>query len=189
MSIIANPLITDFGRQAERQSITKAIFLDRDGVLIYDKEYLAHPDHLELIPGVETLRTWQETYRLIVVTNQSGVARGKFSEERLLEIHQKLLTELDVHGVFLDAIYYCPHHPEYGETCLCRKPNPGMLLAAAENFGLDLTNSWMIGDRSSDIAAGAAASCRTILLGDSPSEPMPTHYLTSLYEIENLSLD
>jgi len=185
------PLITDFGLLPERQGITRALFLDRDGVLIYDKDFAARAENLELIPGAENLVNWQDSYRLIVITNQSGIARQKFTEEELLATHRRLLEALAEHGVYLDAIFYCPHHPKegfapYQGVCDCRKPASGMIRRAAAHFGIDTTTSWMIGDKVTDIQAGQEAGCQTILIGNSPAEPAPTHYFASLNDLENL---
>lgn len=137
----------------------RAVFLDRDGVLV--------DDALDVIPGTgEALRLLHDAgFALVVVTNQTVVSRGLATEEDVDEMHRHLREQLPE----LDAFYVCPHHPNanierYRAECDCRKPRPGLLLRAAEELGLDLTNSWMIGDRISDVAAGAAAGCRTILL-------------------------
>ncbi|MBM3457460.1 MAG: HAD family hydrolase [Armatimonadetes bacterium] len=142
----------------------RAVFLDRDGVLIEDTGYPDDPDRLALLPGVgEALRRFAADHRrLVVVTNQSGVARGFFSLERLDACHDRLRELLAAEGVRLDGIYYCPHHPaaavpEFALLCDHRKPGPGMLLSAARELGLDLTRCWIIGDREGDIQAGLAA--------------------------------
>jgi len=151
----------------------RAVFLDRDGVLIEDTGYPDDPDAIALLPGVaEALRALQAAgWRLVVVSNQSGVARSKFSLETLAAVNTRLLELLSREGVALDALYFCPHHAEAGHPpfdveCDHRKPAPGMLLSAATDLGLDLRASWMIGDRESDVAAGLAAGCRAILLGE-----------------------
>ncbi len=148
-----------------------AVFLDRDKTLIADPGYISDPKSVKLLPGVEiaiqSLR--QAGYKIVVVTNQSGVARGMLTEEALEKIHAEMRRQLSEKSVHLDAIYYCPFHPEgsvdefTGESEL-RKPQPGMLLKAAEEMDLDLSASWMIGDSARDVEAGQRAGCRTIRL-------------------------
>ena len=149
-----------------------ALFLDRDGVLIEEVEYLARPEQVRLIPGAAAaIRKVNDAgWRVVVVSNQSGVARGLFPESLLPEIHRviadRLLAEA---GARVDRFYYCPHHPTEGQggyriDCDCRKPKPGMLLKAAAELGIDLARSCMVGDRATDLQAGAAAGCRTILV-------------------------
>ncbi|MGV3722172.1 MAG: D-glycero-alpha-D-manno-heptose-1,7-bisphosphate 7-phosphatase, partial [Actinomycetota bacterium] len=153
-----------------------AVFLDRDGVLIEDTGYPSDPEVISLLPGVgEGLRALATAgWRLVVVSNQSGVARGKFTLARLEAVNERLVALLRAEGVTLDAFYFCPHHAEHGNppfniACNHRKPEPGMLRTAADDLDLDLRSCWMIGDRETDIAAGRAAGCRTILLGAPPT--------------------
>ncbi len=148
-------------------TLNRAIFLDRDGTINVEKDYLIAPADLVLLPGVgEALRRGQEAgFLLIVVTNQSGVARGYFSASAVEELHDHLQRELFSFGVRIDAFYLCPHHPEHGDgPCNCRKGEPGMLLQAAQEHHIDLAASWMIGDKSSDVEAGLNAGCRSILV-------------------------
>jgi D-glycero-D-manno-heptose 1,7-bisphosphate phosphatase len=149
----------------------RAVFLDRDGVINVEKEYLHRIEEFELIPGApEAVRLLKEAgYRVVVVTNQSGVARGYYPLEAVHLLHRHLDRELALRGTSVDAYYICPHHPvhglgEYGTECGCRKPLPGMLLKAAEDLSLDLNRSYLIGDKLSDIEAGRAAGCRSILV-------------------------
>ena len=132
-------------------------------------------DDFELIDGVaEAVRRINESgYLAIIVTNQPVIARGEVSFEELEEIHNKMETLLGEKGAYVDAIYYCPHHPHKGYEgerpelkieCECRKPKPGMLFKAAQEFNIDLKNSWMVGDSENDIKAGIAAGCKTVLL-------------------------
>jgi len=149
----------------------KAVFLDRDGTLIEDPGYLNHPDQVALLDGAaEVLKELKRLgYKTVVVTNQSGVARGIVSEEMLGRIHERLGELLAAKGAALDGVYYCPYHPEgvipkYRKDSDWRKPEPGMLKAAAEEMEIDLSESWMVGDSQRDMEAGRSAGCRTILL-------------------------
>ena len=151
----------------EDLSFKRAIFLDRDGTINVEKNYLIDPADLVLLPGVgAALRRGREAgYLLIVVTNQSGVARGYFTTTAVAELHDHLQRELRPYGVQIDAFYLCPHHPEHGTgPCDCRKGEPGMLLQAAREHHIDLAASWMIGDKRSDVEAGSKAGCRSILV-------------------------
>lgn len=141
-----------------------AVFVDRDDTLIVDVGYCKHPDRIQLLPGVvEGLRKlYRAGIAIIVVTNQSGVGRGFFTEDDLSAVHARLRSELEASGVSLRAIYYCPHLPEDG--CSCRKPRPGLLLQAALEMNLNLKTCFMIGDRELDLLAGRAAGTRTILV-------------------------
>lgn len=144
----------------------RAIFLDRDGTVIKDKGYLKGPAGVELLPGAgEALGELKQTgFLLVVVTNQSGIGRGFFPFENVTAQHDKLQAILHPFGAGIDRFEICPHAPE--EDCECRKPAPQMLLRAAAGLGIDLNRSLMIGDKASDIMAGKAAGCRTILLSD-----------------------
>lgn len=155
----------------------RAVFLDRDGTLNKYVSFLRKPEQLELLEGAaEAVRKINLSgYLAIVVTNQPVVARGEVTVEELDLIHRKLETLLGEKGAYLDAIYYCPHHPDRGYEgevtnlkieCDCRKPQPGMLLRAAEEYNIDLSKSWMIGDSENDILAGKRAGCKTMLLAD-----------------------
>jgi D,D-heptose 1,7-bisphosphate phosphatase len=153
----------------------KAIFLDRDDTLIEDPGYINHPDQVRLFDGVTEalVRLKSMGYKLIVVSNQSGIARGILTEKILGQIHDRLTELLAQNGASLDRIYYCPYHPDgavakYRKQSDWRKPEPGMLFTAAEEMDIELSDSWMIGNSTSDIEAGIGAGCRTILI-DSPS--------------------
>jgi len=141
-----------------------AVFLDRDGTINEEVGYLSEPEELHLIPGAaEAIRLLNRAGVLaIVVTNQSGVGRGYFSEARVKAIHEQLAMQLAAYGAHLDAIYYCPHHPDKG--CDCRKPKPGMLKRAAEEHSIALDRSFAVGDKVSDLEAGRRAGCRTVLV-------------------------
>ena len=141
----------------------RAIFLDRDGVLTRERhDYVRTAAQLEVLPGVgHALSDLRKMgFRLVVVTNQSVIGRGLASHEEMSRIHEKLLGELKREGVSVDAIYYCPHLP--GEGCNCRKPEPGLILRAAKDLGIDISSSWMIGDKEIDIEAAKRAGCRGV---------------------------
>jgi len=153
----------------------KAIFLDRDGTINIYKGFLHHIEDFELIPGItEAIKKINASgYLCIVVTNQPVIARGEVTVDELNTIHKKLETELGLKGAYIDGLYYCPHHPHKGYEgevpelkieCECRKPKPGMLLKAAEDFNIDLSQSYMVGDSENDIKAGIAAGCKSILV-------------------------
>lgn len=159
----------------------KTIFLDRDGTLIIDKVYLNDPDQIEYLPGVfEALRLLRDDgYQFIVVTNQSGIARRLVTLENLDETHRRISGEFAKFGVHFAGFYYAPYSVESNHPI--RKPHPGMLLRGARDHNVNLTDSWMIGDRLSDVVAGSRAGCRTVLLAgteevrpDGPMEERPT---------------
>lgn len=141
-----------------------AVFLDRDGTMNRDVPYCSRPEDFELLPGVggAVLRLNEAGFAVVVITNQSGLARGYFTEEDLDRIHAKLRRELEEAGGHLDAIYYCPHHPDEG--CECRKPHPTLLRQAAAELDLDPVRSYVIGDRPMDMEMGRRAGCKASLL-------------------------
>lgn len=156
----------------------KAIFLDRDGTINKYVGFLRDIDEFELLDGVaDAIQEINASgYLAIVSTNQPVIARGEVSFDELEMIHNKMETLLGQKGAYLDAIYFCPHHPDKGYEgerpelkfdCECRKPKPGMLLKAAQEFNIDLAQSWMIGDGENDIKAGMNAGCKTALIGES----------------------
>lgn len=149
----------------------KAVFLDRDGTVNEEVQYLSSISDFRFIAGVpEALRRLKEAgFLLVVVTNQSGIGRGYYDEVALASLHAHMHAELAVYGASIDACYFCPHHPEhalgdYRQECGCRKPLPGMLQQAAEDLGIDLASSFMIGDKLSDIEAGINAGCTSLLV-------------------------
>ena len=153
----------------------KAIFLDRDGTINMYKGFLTQPEDFELIPGAaEAIRHINHSgFLAVVVSNQPVIARGNCTFEQLQTIHNKMETLLGKEGAYIDAIYYCPHHPDkgfegerpdYKYDCDCRKPKPGLLLQAAEEWNIDLAASYMIGDSDRDIEAGQAAGCKQSIL-------------------------
>jgi D-glycero-D-manno-heptose 1,7-bisphosphate phosphatase len=157
----------------------RALFLDRDGTLVQPRHYPSRPEDLVLFDGIgQQLRSLQQAgFRLVVITNQSGIARGYFTEGDLGRMHDHLAAELARFGVHLDGVYHCPHHPdgaipELAVRCACRKPEPGLLLRAAADLDLDRARSWFVGDILDDVEAGNRAGCRTILV-DLGTEPAP----------------
>ncbi len=171
----------------------KAVFLDRDGTINKYIGFLRDIDDFELIDGVASaIKAINVSgYLAIVVTNQPVIARGEVSFEELQEIHNKMETLLGEQGAYVDAIYYCPHHPHKGYEgerpelkieCDCRKPKPGMLLQAAKDFNIDLEHSWMIGDGENDITAGKNAGCHTALITVDENDRGQEVSVTSLYE-------
>ncbi|ROQ78316.1 D-glycero-beta-D-manno-heptose-1,7-bisphosphate 7-phosphatase [Streptomyces sp. ADI92-24] len=180
--------MTPTGGNADRPR-RPAVLLDRDGTLTEHRHYPAHPDELALQPDIGApLRALQEEgFALVVVTNQSGVARGLLDATVLDAMHDRLRALLGRQEVRLDAIYACPHHPEgtvprYRLVCRCRKPAPGMLLQAARDLDLDLARSWMVGDSPRDVEAGHRAGTRTARVGpglDGGVDPEVTGATTS----------
>src|SRR5438874_6812130 len=161
----------------------QTLFLGRGGTLVHPGHYPSRPEDLHLYDGIGLeLRVLQEAgFRLVMITNQAGIARGYFTEADLQRMHAYLTSELARLGVHLDGIYYCPHHiegviPEFAIRCNCRKPQPGMLLEAAADLNIDLHRSWFVGDILDDIEAGNRAGCRTILV-DLGTEQAPTQTL------------
>lgn len=148
----------------------RAVFLDRDGTINVEKEYLYQAAQFEFIDGApEAINLLNQAgFMVVVVTNQSGVARGYYTEDDVEILHRHISRELERYDAHVDAWLYCPHHPSgrgsYALPCACRKPLPGMLKDAARRFDIDLENSTMIGDKRADIEAGLAAGCRTILV-------------------------
>jgi D-glycero-D-manno-heptose 1,7-bisphosphate phosphatase len=173
----------------------KALFLDKDGTLIRDIPYNVDPERITLCEGVaDGLRLCAELgYMLIVVSNQPGIAKGYFNESALDNAHRKLIELLNAENIELHAFYYCPHHQDgnvarYSIRCQCRKPAPGLLLQAARDHGIALSDSWMVGDILNDIEAGNRAGCRTILIGngnetewDITAARIPDHIVSDVY--------
>ncbi len=149
----------------------RAVLLDRDGTISEEVGYVNHPDRFQLYPWTAPAisRLNRAGLKVIMITNQSGVARGYFPESLVLEIHLRLREELARGGAVLDGVYYCPHHPEgsvesYRRQCLCRKPGTGMLERAAVEHGLDLGSSFVVGDKYLDVQVGFKVGARTILV-------------------------
>jgi len=154
--------------------LNKAVFLDRDGTLTRDVPYCSRPEDLHLLPtvaeGLALLNRFP--YKIILITNQSGIARGYFDEVALASIHTKLKDDICREGGRLDAIYYCPHHPQ--SRCHCRKPETGMIETAARDWDLVLADSYFIGDKYLDIEAANRSGCKAVLV---PSEAPETQTL------------
>ena len=147
----------------------RAVFLDRDGTLNVNFGYVHRPKDWEWISGaVPALKALQDAgFALVIVTNQAGIARGYYPASAVEALHHWVQDELAAHGIGLSGIYYCPHHPDFGEIrqCGCRKPQSGMLLQAASELALDLSQSWIIGDQMSDAAAGLHAGTKAVVIG------------------------
>ncbi|MBK8015738.1 MAG: D-glycero-beta-D-manno-heptose 1,7-bisphosphate 7-phosphatase [Betaproteobacteria bacterium] len=158
----------------------KAVFLDRDGTLNVEKNYLYRYEDWEWIPGAQAaIRSLNRLdLDVIVVTNQAGIARGYYSEADVHRLHAQVDRDLAASGARVSAYYLCPHHPEYGERvhCLCRKPLPGMLVQAAHEHGIDLTRSWMVGDRESDMEAARRCGVRPLLVATGYGEQTRHHF-------------
>ena len=152
-------------------ALLRAVFLDKDGTLVEDIPYNVDPARVRLMPGAGAgLRRLQAAgYRLVAISNQSGVARGYFTEEALVAVEERLGALLAAEGVRLDGFFYCPHHPAgtvpaYAVACDCRKPAPGLIERAAAELGIEPARSWFVGDILDDVEAGRRAGCRTVLL-------------------------
>jgi len=172
----------------------KAVFLDRDGTIVVHEHYLSSPDQLKLLPNAaEGIRLFKKSgYLVIVITNQSGIARGFFDEKQLTLIHKELMSILKEEGITIDDIYYCPHHSEgvieqYTLDCDCRKPKPKMLLNAAKQHNIDLTQSLMIGDSEVDMQAGKNAGCTSLLIRNGCTDSTNTASITMMdYVVKDL---
>ncbi|MBN1956503.1 MAG: HAD family hydrolase [Anaerolineae bacterium] len=149
-----------------------AVFMDRDGTVNEEVGYLDDPAGLRLLPGAgEAIRRLNAArVPVLLVTNQSAIARGYLPAARLQAVHQELARQLAAHGAHIDHIYHCPHHPD--ENCSCRKPQPGMLQQAAAEHGIELADSFIVGDKGTDLEAGRRVGCRTVLVltGYGPDE-------------------
>lgn len=142
----------------------KAVFVDRDGTINVDVHYLDDPDKFEMYPGVPigVKKLQEHGFKIIVITNQSGIARGYFTEEQLSGVHERMKQEFQKFGVTLDGIYYCPHHPD--DKCNCRKPNTGLFEKAIREHNINVEKSYMLGDKILDISAGEKIGVRTVLI-------------------------
>jgi D-glycero-D-manno-heptose 1,7-bisphosphate phosphatase len=172
----------------QERSMRKALFLDRDGLINVDSGYVGRIEDFKFIDGIAAaLRHAQLLgYRLIVVTNQSGIGRGYYSEADFTRLTHWMVEQLARQGVAIDAVYHCPHTDE--DHCECRKPKPGMLLRAIDKFDLDCDNSWMIGDSERDIEAARAVGIRHTVLydADNGSTTSADYQISSLAELQAL---
>ena len=178
----------------------KAIFLDRDNTLIEDPGYINDPDQVRLLDGAAEaiVRLGALGYKLVIVSNQSAIARGIVTEKMLAKIHERLKRLLAEKGAHIDKIYYCPYHAEgvidrYRRDSDMRKPEPGMLLTAAKEMDIDLDRSWMVGDSIRDVEAGRRAGCKTIMIDDpahqtklEPGSPKPDYRAVNMTEVVNI---
>jgi len=155
----------------DKSPTTRAVFLDRDGVIIEDAGYVGEIERVRFLSGVgSAIKMLNENnFKVIIITNQAGVARGYFDEAAVCRVNSYVQEKLAEEEASINAVYYCPHHvegviEEYRKECSCRKPNTGMIEMAVHDFGIDLERSFVIGDKDSDIEAGRRAGCHTILL-------------------------
>ncbi len=173
-------------KNKHRGNMQKAVFLDRDGTVNVQKGYITRPEEMELLPGAAQAisRFNRAGYLTVIVTNQPVIARGECSFETLEEIHNRLETLLGEEGAYVDGIYFCPHHTDKGFeneveelkiNCRCRKPAPGMLLKAREDFNIDMSKSFMVGDSLRDVEAGINAGCKSVYLGNYGDIPLPNN--------------
>ena len=166
----------------------KALFLDRDGVINIEKDYLYKIDDFEFIDGIIELCRYflSNNYKIFVVTNQSGIARGYYSEKDFLYLTRWMIEKFHSFGITIEKVYYCPHHPDITGFCECRKPKPGMLYQAKNEFHIDMSNSIMIGDKERDIEAAQNAGVQLTYLFDSLQQTeisSATRIVTQLNEI------
>lgn len=180
----------------------RAAFIDRDGVIVEDVGYLTEPSQLRLLPyAADGIRLLQDRFLIVIITNQSAVARGLLDEEGLLSVHQELATALYSREAIVDAVYACPHHPVFGvppsyrAQCYCRKPWPGMMIQASQDFDIQLNWSVTIGDKRSDILAGQRADIPITTLVKSHQTDLeslpdvrPTYVANNLREAARLIL-
>ena len=172
---------------------TPAVFVDRDGTLIREVGYLSRLEQIEVLPrvpeSIQLLR--QRGLKVVIITNQSAVARGFITEDELQQIHRELEKQLAKRGAFLDGIYYCPHHPSEGRDpyripCVCRKPNVGLAARAATELHLDLSRSYMVGDQPSDMELASRIGARGILINGEERVQREDHGTGALPTVRNL---
>ena len=144
----------------------KALFLDRDGVINKEKNYLYKIEDFEFIDGVfETCKYFQDKgYLIIIITNQAGIARGYYNEDDFWKLTDWMKKEFDKKGIKITDVYFCPHHPEFTGECECRKPKPGMLIESIKKYNIDVNNSILVGDKNSDIEAGKKVGMKKLFL-------------------------
>ncbi|MBI4159202.1 D-glycero-beta-D-manno-heptose 1,7-bisphosphate 7-phosphatase [Candidatus Woesearchaeota archaeon] len=174
--------------------MNRAIFLDRDGTINVDVEYVHNIEDLRFEEGaIEGLRLLQNLreYKLIIITGQSGIGRGYYTEDDYHRFMDEMYRQFRLNGIVIDGEYFCPHHPEKGKgiyriDCECRKPKIGMLEQAAREFGIDLSKSWVIGDKTDDIEMGRIAGCRTVLVRTGKGGKDGNFSITPNYTADNL---
>jgi len=171
--------------------MNKALFLDRDGVINKEKEYLYKIEDFEFIDGVfDTCKNFQDKgYLLIVITNQAGIARGKYTENDFANLTQWMIQQFRHKEILISQVYHCPHHPEFTGACDCRKPNPGMIIQAQKAFNLDLSRSILVGDKEGDIQAGmnAGISQNILVRSGHPIDEAQSEATAIINSIKNLS--
>ena len=193
---VIDDIKNDVPKKRNLSNKQKAIFLDRDGTINKYVGFLRNIDDFELLPDVvQTIKLiHQNNYLAIVITNQPVIARGEVTYKELDEIHNKMETLLGMEGAYLDGIYFCPHHPDSGFDgeikelkfdCECRKPKPGMIFKAANDFNIDLTKSWFIGDGDNDIECGINANIKTCLINNKGSKAKPNIICDNLLDAVN----
>lgn len=177
-------------------NVDKVVFLDRDGTINTEKNYLYKIEDFEFIEGAEEgIKLLNENgYRVVVVTNQAGVARGYYSESDVEKLHAYINDRLKECGAFIDGFFYCPHHPEHGIgkyklACKCRKPETGMFKKAEELYNIDKSNSYMVGDNVSDINAGINYGIKTILVSTGYGKKVMSEHLADYDYYKNNLLD
>jgi len=166
----------------------KALFLDRDGVINVEKEYLYKIEDFEFIEGIFDLcRYFQEnSYKIFVVTNQSGIARGYYTQHDFDILTQWMCDAFLKHGITIEKVYACPHHPDITGECSCRKPKPGMLLQAAKEYDIDLKNSVMVGDKQRDVDAAHNAGVETTYLFDEKNTIVKTNATKKITKLQEI---
>ncbi len=181
--------MTNFPRRVDCSFKTKAVFLDRDGTINVEKDYLYKISDFEFLPGViDALKLLQSAgYLLIIITNQSGIARGYYKEEDYENLNEWMLNELKAEGVNIDAVYYCPHHPEamvekYRVSCTCRKPGIGLFEQAVKDFNIDLSKSYAIGDKIRDCAICKTTDCKGFLIANNEKQSVIEDVKSGKYE-------
>ena len=165
----------------------RALFLDRDGVINIEKDYLYKIEDFEFIDGIFKVCSHYQGlgYKIFVVTNQSGIARGYYTEDDFAKVTNWMLNQFKDNGIEIQKVYHCPHHPDISGSCNCRKPKPGMFFNAAKEFDVDLRNSVIIGDKERDIEAGISAGLRTSYLYDHTKQISKSKATKIIYKLED----
>jgi histidinol-phosphate phosphatase family protein len=164
---------------AKSRGQVRAVFLDRDGTINCDRGYLGDASKVRLLPrsgkAINLLNNWN--IPVIVVTNQSMISRNEITTDELEVINHTIFDRLRRYGAHYDALYYCPHDPTISPACFCRKPEPGLIFQAAIDFKIDLKNSFMVGDKVTDVQAGKMAGCKTVLIGSPKSQNLLSDFI------------